>query len=151
MMPSIVNSEPRKSMMICQYGKVIFGNVIPFTSPQYKFPKLWILREVSNYSNDLNGDFEPADFNETGVSYYQNYHTDDLVIESFAKSRIHESLGESGKKWRYFHVLLDRLSGKISVEIKVLTTLNSEGRRSTDNDPVIDSFEGVCEKVDKRI
>lgn len=151
LVPSLVHSQQNKTLISCEFGKVVFGSVIPLTTPIYRIPKIWSLSEPSASSNDYDGHFMPDDHAETGIQFYRNYGTDDLVNSSFATSRVHQMLDEYGKKWRYFNLKLDRLTGEASVEVRAVETPNDESRRMTDKYPVVDRFNGICKKVEKKL
>ena len=144
-------SDEGRYLLSCSFGKVVLGQVVPFTEPEYKLPKIWQLIEAGYSSNnDKDGEFEPVNYGETETDFYKNYYSDDIVNMTDAKGKIHKYINQAGFKWRYFDIKLNRLNGKVVVDVRNVPD-GEIYQGWTNKFPIISTFEGVCKKINKKL
>lgn len=143
-------SANANAIIECNYGKIFMGKVVPFTSSQNDFPKVWTMESPNE--NYPSGRFFPAEM--PSVRYYANYKVHFEVLPNEAKVILHQ-LSSDYKLRKNFFVKLNRISGKIVIKVtKTLpakqlrvdeyTTVNDIERRGMHS--FVDVYEGVCEK-----
>ncbi len=146
---SSIAAADESSLLLCKYGKVLLGRVVPYSEPEYRLPKYWVLKDKALHKNDYDGDFHPVYMLETGEAFYQNSFTDDVVTKTLAISQVHQP-DEINNKWIYYKLSLDRVTGFLKVAVRQVPA-NETDRRYVDHYPVTDSFSGVCEKIEAKI
>ena len=146
---SSIAAADEGSLLLCRCGSVLFGNVIPYSEPEYRLPKYWVLTDKALNEYDYDGDFHPSDWRETGEPFYQNYVIDDKVTKSSATSQVHQP-DEIKNRWIYYKLSLDRVTGLLEVAVREVPS-NETDRRIIDHYPVTDSFSGICKNVETKI